>query len=659
MSTRANQQYQRFKQHRQELLALIREQSQVLAKLEQKEWLQNVRQLEERVKQDTFKVLVIGEFKTGKSTFINALLGAEVLPSYALPCTALINEVKWGNQPQAVLHYRKSQDGSVKPPIKIPVDKLEEYVVIKDHNKKEEALDSPYEYVELLWPLKLCRDGVEIIDSPGLNENASRQKITLDYLGTVDAVLFVLDCTHLGPSMSEQKTIDTIRGLGHEEILFICNRFDLVRERERDRVRQVGYSKFGALTKREPTKGVFFISALDALEGQLNQNPPQRQQSGVPPLENELATFLTEDKGRIKIQQPVNTLKASIREARRVIPETESLLQQNLSDLERQYAEKQRSWQQLEGQRQHIVSRVEFFRQDIRRQVSLQVQNFCLSLSAQIPTWVNKYPLGRVWPTESSMRKALTEISEDLNRKIEMAFNSWKRQTLTPFVQNRVEYLKRDIDQVAGHFIAQVDQLRYELTQRHVDATDIQISERIPVLERLLANAGGYLKGVDSSAIGGTFGSQEILKSLVPQQIGLAIAGFLLNLTPVGLLTLLLAGGGLQTWILRGTAANKKKATVSQKVGEQLREKRTQWAEEIATQVWKELSDIQEAVDRGLAQELSTMQAMVQSVLTEKRKGQANVNQRVAELKSLRTQVKQIEQRVDLLVRQVAPEETK
>ena len=40
---------------------------------------------------DTFKVLVIGEFKRGKSTFINALLGEEVLPSFSIPCTAVIN----------------------------------------------------------------------------------------------------------------------------------------------------------------------------------------------------------------------------------------------------------------------------------------------------------------------------------------------------------------------------------------------------------------------------------------------------------------------------------------------------------------------------------------------------------------------------------------
>ena len=51
-----------------------------------------------KVKAETFKVMVVGQFKVGKSTFINALLGKDILPAYAIPCTAVINEVKYGAQ---------------------------------------------------------------------------------------------------------------------------------------------------------------------------------------------------------------------------------------------------------------------------------------------------------------------------------------------------------------------------------------------------------------------------------------------------------------------------------------------------------------------------------------------------------------------------------
>lgn len=51
-----------------------------------------------KLEDDDFKVLVIGEFKNGKSTFINSMMGSKVLPAYSTPCTAVINEVKYGER---------------------------------------------------------------------------------------------------------------------------------------------------------------------------------------------------------------------------------------------------------------------------------------------------------------------------------------------------------------------------------------------------------------------------------------------------------------------------------------------------------------------------------------------------------------------------------
>src|SRR5579875_3819542 len=85
-----------FLEKRKALVALLERLQSVLHMLNMTAWQQKMQQLEQRATSDNFKVLVIGEFKRGKSTFINALLGQEVLPAYATPTTAIINEVKWG-----------------------------------------------------------------------------------------------------------------------------------------------------------------------------------------------------------------------------------------------------------------------------------------------------------------------------------------------------------------------------------------------------------------------------------------------------------------------------------------------------------------------------------------------------------------------------------
>ena len=67
---------------------------------------ENLDKLSKKVNNDTFKIQVIGTFSNGKSTVINSLLGEEVLPAYALPTTAVINEVKYGDNKEAILYFR-------------------------------------------------------------------------------------------------------------------------------------------------------------------------------------------------------------------------------------------------------------------------------------------------------------------------------------------------------------------------------------------------------------------------------------------------------------------------------------------------------------------------------------------------------------------------
>ena len=61
-----------------------------------------------RLQEERLVLVVLGEFNHGKTTFVNALLGAQVLPTGITPTTALIHEVKFGEQPRAEVVDRKS-----------------------------------------------------------------------------------------------------------------------------------------------------------------------------------------------------------------------------------------------------------------------------------------------------------------------------------------------------------------------------------------------------------------------------------------------------------------------------------------------------------------------------------------------------------------------
>lgn len=97
--------YTHFKEQREKLGKMLMISSDVIKYLNMSNYSDSLSKLSEKVNNDTFKIQVVGTFKNGKSTFINALLGSHVLPAYSLPCTAVINEVKYGKEKKGGLVF--------------------------------------------------------------------------------------------------------------------------------------------------------------------------------------------------------------------------------------------------------------------------------------------------------------------------------------------------------------------------------------------------------------------------------------------------------------------------------------------------------------------------------------------------------------------------
>jgi signal recognition particle receptor subunit beta len=239
-----------------------------------------------RLQTDTLKVLVVGEFNSGKSTVINALLGQKLLPVYPVPTTALLTEVKWGEQPRAVLHYRSSSDGFQQVPQEIACTQIETYLVITPEG------ENLYERVELFWPLALCREGVELLDSPGLDDDEVYLEATLQRVSDVDAVLFVLACDAL-PSREELLLIDRIRCAGHNVIFFLCNRFDLVEPSCQEMVKQRRITQLSPMTACGD-QHIFFTNAKGALTRRIDGSSGQFEQARIQDVEEVLYAFLQE-----------------------------------------------------------------------------------------------------------------------------------------------------------------------------------------------------------------------------------------------------------------------------------------------------------------------------------------------------------------------------
>ncbi len=127
------------------------------------------------LKKGVFRLLVLGDMKRGKSTFLNALIGENLLPSDVNPCTAVLTVLRYGAEKTVTIHFN---DG--KSPQKLDFQSFKYKYTIDpteakklEQEKKQAFPDVEYAVVE--YPLPLLEKGIEIVDSPGLNDTEKRE----------------------------------------------------------------------------------------------------------------------------------------------------------------------------------------------------------------------------------------------------------------------------------------------------------------------------------------------------------------------------------------------------------------------------------------------------------------------------------------------------
>lgn len=665
-----NNDREKFEEKIETLVRLIEEQIKIANFLNKSDQIANLKNLLNIVQSTSFKVMVLGEFKRGKSTFINALLGEEILPAFATPCTAIINEVKWGEKPRAILHFNQVDGQEREEPKEIPVDEIEEYVVIKEDVDQSQAInESPYEKLEIFWPLKLCKDRIEIIDSPGLNEHKTRQQVTESYLVTVDAIILVLSCEQLF-SKSEQEVVDNkLLPMGHKDIFFVCNRINLIRRNEVDRVKDSALRKLSSRTRLGPER-IFFIDALGALDGKLGHNNEALQKSGVPQLEIALQKFLTNERGRVKILRPAQELRNAINEVRKTIPEQIAMLKTDVSELEKRYAAAQEPLKILEDKRGSIVQKLANSIEDTKEQVSYKTKDFCRDLVPKIKTIAQEYQLQTeikffsLDPSKkfsldhkSMIETAVKEVVSYLESQVEKEFSNWQTSELEPLLARRMDNMKTSLDSEAKEFIDRVDNLRLELSGVSISKVEVSKGDvgvrDVSAVERIFSAAGGFLiGGLGAATIGATFGYQEMLKSLIPQLIIGVIGYIFLGLNPITLIPMLVAAL-IQGKLMEGGLANRIKEEVGKKFSEQLNQSTVDIVDKVSEAVSVELNKVKNLVDKGLEAEIQNIRQQVKNVLDDKEKGQAEVDKKLKQLDDLTQYVNKIDGKLYDLISQV------
>jgi GTPase Era involved in 16S rRNA processing len=270
------------------------------------------------IQQGIFKISVLGGCKTGKSTLLNALLGAQFLPAAPPPTTAVVTNLVYGEHSEVMI-YEEGKEHLYPVPWNVFA---EDFILSKSDIHTIDAqgyIDSrlkhiKYAQVERQYPF--LANGVRLTDSPGLEVSINQPAVTPSFLKRPGvAVIVVLNAMHPFPKHVRTFLATVLGSKRRENVFFVINRLDQFSPEKIDplkrHVRQMLRSHFindnYAFDDDLYSRRVFFTSARTALEARIAtpHDSAMLEASGMLLLEQELERFLSSQSSLIQTLEPL------------------------------------------------------------------------------------------------------------------------------------------------------------------------------------------------------------------------------------------------------------------------------------------------------------------------------------------------------------------
>jgi GTP-binding protein EngB required for normal cell division len=245
-------------------------------------------------------IAVMGEFNAGKSSFINALVGADVAPVGVTPTTATVNVLRYGPAGGRVLY----QDGRAED---LPAAEVSPFL---GRLGPDEA--AAVRMVEIFFPLEVLRR-VEMVDTPGLNSlRPEHERVARAFLTEADALVWLFAVGQAAKA-TESEALNAARDAG-KRVLGVLSKAD---QADAEDLAQVAAHVRSTIGDR--IEDLIPLSARDAVRGKRQQDERLLTRSGLPALLAALEERFFNDARALKRKTALAALARFGKEARRLV----------------------------------------------------------------------------------------------------------------------------------------------------------------------------------------------------------------------------------------------------------------------------------------------------------------------------------------------------
>ena len=431
------------------------------------------------LKNGVFRLLVLGDMKRGKSTFLNALIGENLLPSDVNPCTAVLTILRYGPEKKVTIHFN---DGKSPQQLDFQSFKYKYTIDPAEAKKLEQEQKQAFpdvDYAVVEYPLTLLEKGIEIVDSPGLNDTEARNELSLGYVNNCHAILFVMRASQ-PCTLGERRYLENyIKGRGLS-VFFLINAWDQVKESLIDpddmeelasaetRLRQVFKANLAEYCYVDGQdiydERVFELSSIQALRRRLKNPQADLSKTGFPEFMGALNTFLTRERAIAQLRQVRTLARQAVNHTREAIDRRIPLLDQDVNELKKRIDSVEPEFTKLNSIRDQFQREIINTRDNQARGISESFRSYVLNLGNTFENDFLRYqPELNLFDFLSSGKR------EAFNIALQKAFEQYITDKFSAWTLNAEKEMNaafKELSNSASQYGASYNQVTNQITEK-------------------------------------------------------------------------------------------------------------------------------------------------------------------------------------------------